>query len=139
MFETEQTLQAIVTLLMFAVLIQFCVDRVKGVVGEKIMGYLKAPVWALAFGVLFAFLFQLDVFTMLGLSPLNAVVARLITGLIISAGATPIHELIERLRQARLNDQLYLAIDEMQLDAENSTLQRRKESKEYAKTDPADQ
>lgn len=139
MFETEQTLQAIVTLLMFAVLIQFCVDRIKDVLGEKIMGFVKAPVWALAFGVLFAFLFQLDVFSMLGLSPLNAVVARLITGLIISAGAAPIHELVERLRQARLNDQLYLAIDEMQLDVENSTLQRRKESSVYAKTDPADQ
>lgn len=97
-----ETTQALFIVLLFAVLIQFCVDRVKELVGEKVMSYIKAPIWALAFGVLFSFLFGLDVFAMLGYTASNTVAAQLVTGLILSAGASPIHELVEKLRQSRL-------------------------------------
>lgn len=108
MLETTQTLALI---LMFAVLIQFCVDRVKEIVGERVMSYVKAPVWALAFGILFAFVFRLDVFAMLGLTASFPIVAFLVTGLILSAGASPIYELVEKLRQSRQRDKFYIDVN----------------------------
>ena len=96
-----ETSQAVVLILTFAILVQFCVDRVKDVVGEKVMGYIKSPVWAVAFGILFAFLFQLDVFSMFGYQSQVTVLAYIMTGLILSAGAVPIHELIQKVRSSR--------------------------------------
>ena len=52
-----ETSKAVAIMLVFAILVQFLVDRVKDIVGEKVMGYVKAPVWAALLGVLFAFLF----------------------------------------------------------------------------------
>lgn len=108
MLEITQTLTLI---LMFAVLIQFCVDRVKEIAGERVMSRIKAPVWALAFGILFAFLFRLDVFAMLGMTASFPIVAFLVTGLILSAGASPIYELIKKLRQSRQHEELYFDMD----------------------------
>ena len=139
MFETAQAVQTLTVLLMFAVLIQFCVDRIKDIVGDTIMMFIKAPVWALGFGILFAFLFQLDVFSMLGLLPILPAVAKLVTGLIISAGSAPIHELVEKIRQARINDTQLLTIGSAMLEDQNTTLDQRKESNVYAKTDSSDQ
>lgn len=96
-----ETSKAVAIMLVFAILVQFLVDRVKGIVGEKVMGYVKAPVWAALLGVLFAFLLRLDVFSMLGYTAQLPVVAYFITGLILSAGASPIHELIEKVRVSR--------------------------------------
>ena len=96
-----ETSQAVAIVLTFAILVQFCVDRVKEIVGEKVMGYVKAPVWAVAFGILFAFLFQLDVFSMFGYAAQFPIVAYIITGLILSAGAAPIHELVQKIRSSR--------------------------------------
>lgn len=93
--------QAVAIVLTFAILVQFCVDRVKEIVGEKVMGYVKAPVWAVAFGILFAFIFRLDVFSMFGYTAQFPIVAYIITGLFLSAGAAPIHELIEKVRKSR--------------------------------------
>ncbi|MEG1971970.1 MAG: hypothetical protein RR315_02330, partial [Oscillospiraceae bacterium] len=90
--------------LMFAMVIQFCVDRAKEIVGEKVMGYVKAPVWALAFGILFAFLFKLDVFAMFGYTAQIPIVAHILTGFILSAGAAPIHELVEKIRNSRTDE-----------------------------------
>ena len=89
-----ETSKAVAIMLVFAILVQFLVDRVKDIVGEKVMGYVKAPVWAALLGVLFAFLFRLDT------AQLPAV-AYIMTGLILSAGAAPIHELIEKVRASR--------------------------------------
>lgn len=38
-----ETSKAVAIILVFAVLVQFLVDRIKAIVGEKIMGYVKAP------------------------------------------------------------------------------------------------
>jgi len=96
-----ETSKAVAIILTFAVLVQFLVDRIKDIVGEKVMGYVKAPVWAALLGVLFAFLFQLDVFAMFGYSAQLPALSYIITGLILSAGASPIHELIEKIRASR--------------------------------------
>ena len=105
-----ETTQALTTLLVFAVLIQFCVDRVKEIFGDKVLSIVKAPVWALCFGLLFALVFRLDLFAMLGLPATIQLVAYLVTGLILSAGSTSIHELIEKLRQSRISDENFLTI-----------------------------
>lgn len=96
-----ETSKAVTIMLVFAILVQFLVDRVKDIVGEKIMGYVKAPVWAALLGVLFAFFFRLDVFAMFGYTAQLPAVAYIMTGLILSAGAAPIHELIEKVRASR--------------------------------------
>ena len=38
-----ETSKAVAIVLVFAVLVQFLVDRIKDIVGEKVMGYVKAP------------------------------------------------------------------------------------------------
>lgn len=95
------TSKAVIIILVFAILVQFCVERIKEIVGDKVMKYVKAPVWALGFGILFALLFRLDVFTMLGYPAQLPVVACIITGLILSAGAAPIHDLIAKIRESK--------------------------------------
>lgn len=96
-----ETSNAVAIILVFAILVQFLVDRIKDIVGEKVLGYVKAPVWAAGLGVLFAFLFQLDVFAMFGYTAQLPAVAYVMTGLILSAGAAPVHELIEKVRASR--------------------------------------
>ena len=96
-----ETSKAVAIMLAFAILVQFLVDRIKDIVGEKVMGYIKAPVWAALVGIVFAFLFQLDVFAMFGYAAQLPFLAYIITGLILSAGAAPIHELIEKVRASR--------------------------------------
>ena len=96
-----ETSKAVAIMLVFAILVQFLVDRVKDIVGEKVMGYVKAPAWAATLGILFAFLFQLDVFAMFGYTAQLPAMAYVMTGLILSAGAAPIHELIEKVRTSR--------------------------------------
>ena len=91
-----ETSKAVAIMLVFAILVQFLVDRVKDIVGEKVMGYVKAPVWAALLGV-----FRLDVFAMFGYTAQLPAVAYIMTGLILSAGAAPIHELIEKVRASR--------------------------------------
>lgn len=118
--------QVFILIVMFAILVQFCVDRIKVILGEKIMSYVKAPVWALGFGVLLALVFRLDIFTLLGLSSAYPIVTIIVTGLIISAGAAPIHELIEKLRQARLNDEQFFLLESAIME----------EGEQDAKTDP---
>lgn len=95
MLETTQTIAIIFVV---ALLIQFCVERVKELVGTKVMQYVKAPVWAMVFGILFALMFQLDVFALLGYTSSIPVVAYILTGLVLSGGAAPIHDLIDKIR-----------------------------------------
>lgn len=94
----------IMVILLFAILIQFCVDRIKGVMGDKIMNVVKPPVWAVAFGILFALMFDLDFFALLGFATSTPMLAKIITGLIMSSGSTGVHELIAAIRSTRLEE-----------------------------------
>lgn len=89
-------------ILVFAILIQFCVDRVKEIVGEKVMGYIKAPLWALIFGIIFALVFKIDLFELMGYPSEMPIVSMVVTGLILSSGSSPVHELIEKVRESRV-------------------------------------
>ncbi|MCD7812152.1 MAG: hypothetical protein LUG91_09960 [Ruminococcus sp.] len=91
----------VVIIVVFAILIQFLVDRVKEIVGEKVMGVVKAPVWAVAFGVLFALMFDIDFFVLIGYNTEFPLISEIITGLILSSSSTSIHELIAKLRDER--------------------------------------
>ena len=89
---------AVTIIVVFAILIQFLVDRIKELVGSKVMNIVKAPVWAVAFGVLFALMFDIDFFALMGYSSQFPIVAKIITGLILSSGSTGVHELVAKLR-----------------------------------------
>lgn len=92
---------ALTIIVIFAILIQFLVDRVKELVGDKVMNIVKAPVWAVAFGVLFALMFNIDFFVLIGYSSQIPIIAKIITGLILSSGSTGVHELVAKLRKSR--------------------------------------
>lgn len=95
--------QAILVIIVCAAIVQFLVDRVKDVMPAKVMQYVTAPVWALVIGIVVALLFGLDIFGALGLAARWPIVSQIMTGLIISAGAVPVHELIAKLRELRGN------------------------------------
>lgn len=95
------TTDAVAIIIVFAILIQFCVDRVKEIAGEKVMRYVKAPVWALAFGIVFALVFKIDLFQLMGYPADIPIVAKVFTGLILSSGSTGVHELIAKIRDSR--------------------------------------
>lgn len=67
---------AVTIIVVFAILIQFLVDRVKELVGDKVMNIVKAPVWAVAFGALFALMFDIDFFALMGYSSQLPIIAR---------------------------------------------------------------
>ena len=96
---------AVTIIVVFAILIQFLVDRIKELVGSKVMNIVKAPVWAVAFGVLFALMFDIDFFALMGYSSQFPIVAKIITGLILSSGSTGVHELVAKLRETRVDGQ----------------------------------
>lgn len=95
------TTQTITIIFLFAIVIQFLVQRTKEILGDKVMLYLKAPLISLFYGVFFAFAFNLDIFKLLGYNTTMPIFTLIITGIILSAGATPIHELIEAIRKTR--------------------------------------
>jgi hypothetical protein len=94
---------AVTIIVVFAILIQFLVDRVKELVGDKVMNIVKAPVWAVAFGALFALMFDIDFFALIGYSSQLPIIAKVITGLILSSGSTGVHELVAKLRESRVD------------------------------------
>lgn len=99
--DISKTVSLIFMLLVFATLIQFLVNRLKAILGVKVMKYLPADVLAAFLGILFALMFGIDVFKYFGLSTRIPYVGCLISGLIISAGAPAIHELITSIREQR--------------------------------------
>lgn len=94
--------QTILVIIVCAAIVQFIVDRIKDIMPAKVMQYVKPPVWALVVGIVVALLFGLDIFSALvGLAARWPIVSQIMTGLMISAGAVPVHELIAKLRELR--------------------------------------
>ena len=85
---------AVTIIVVFAILIQFLVDRVKELVGNKVMNIVNAPVWAVAFGAHFDLMFDIDFFALMGYSSLMPFIAMVITG---------VHELVAKLRESRVD------------------------------------
>ena len=99
--DISKTTSLLLLLIVFAVLIQFIVERLKVVLGNKVMKYLPADVLAALLGVLFAFMFSIDVFKYFDMNETIPYVGNIISGLIISAGAPSIHEFIANIREQR--------------------------------------
>lgn len=99
--EISNTVSAVLLLFIFAVLIQFLVNRLKVILGEKVMKYLPADVLSAILGLAFAVVFKIDVFIYFGLSCDIPIVGYFVSGLIISAGAPAIHELLSSIREQR--------------------------------------
>lgn len=97
----SNTVSLLMLLVTFAVLIQFLVNRIKAILGKEIMAYLPADVLAALLGIMFAFMFNIDVFQYLGLTTSVPAIGYVVSGLIISAGAPAIHELISNIREQR--------------------------------------
>lgn len=123
--------QAIFFMIVFAILIQFLVDRIKEIVGEKAMAIVKPPIWAAVLGVTLSLLFSLDIFAMFGLTALFPYITQVLTGLMLSAGALPLHELFAKLRQSRIDAEALLDISSLVEGDSNSQLKRRSKSKIY--------
>lgn len=99
--DISKTTSLLLLLIVFAVLIQFIVERLKVVLGNKVMKYLPADVLAALLGVLFAFMFSIDVFKYFDMNETIPYVGNIISGLIISAGVPAIHEFIANIREQR--------------------------------------
>lgn len=99
--DISKTTSLLLLLIVFAVLIQFIVERLKVVLGNKVMKYLPADVLAALLGVLFAFMFSIDVFKYFDMNETIPYVGNIISCLIISAGAPAIHEFIANIREQR--------------------------------------
>ena len=97
----EGLTNAVTIIIIFATLTQFCVDRTKEIAGEKVIKIIPAPIWAVAFGVLFALMFNIDFFALIGYETSLPIVSKVVTGLILSSGSTAIHELLAKLRESR--------------------------------------
>lgn len=93
--------EVIMMILVFAIVIQFLVDQIKMLLGQKIMQYIQPIFLAMILGVLFAFMFDIDFFRLLNLQSKIPVFNYLFTGFIISAGSPAIHELLAKLRESR--------------------------------------
>ncbi len=88
-------------LLAMATITQYLVDRIKAVLPAALLRVAGPPVWSLAVAAALAFMFNLDVFRLLGLQTGWNIMAKIFTGLAISAGADPLHNLFARLRELR--------------------------------------
>jgi len=92
---------ALLTIIIFATLVQFLTDIVKGLLPEVVLRVLKPPLIAAVLGVSLAMIFQVDIFAALGFTTPYALAAWIFTGLILSAGSSAVHELIAKLRESR--------------------------------------
>lgn len=99
--ELNEVFKVLSLMIVFSILIQFLVDRIKEILGEKIMQHIPTAMIAAGAGILFAFMFGVDVFEAFGLKSNIPIVDMVISGLILSAGAPAIHELIEKIREQR--------------------------------------
>lgn len=99
--DISKAISLLMLLLTFAILIQFLVNRLKVVLGSTVSKYLPADVLAALLGIVFAFMFNIDIFQYLGLTSSIPVIGFIVSGLVISAGAPAIHELITSIREQR--------------------------------------
>ncbi len=96
-----ENISTLIVIFVFAIVTQFFVDRVKDIAGEKVMKVIPAPIWSLVFGVLFALMFDIDFFAMIGYQSSLPTISKVFTGLIFSSGSSGVHELLAKLRESR--------------------------------------
>ena len=99
------TVTAIISILVFALLVQFITEVIKKWLPEKYKKGVVPLLVAALFGVVIAILFSVDIFALLGFTAgygtVGAIAAQIVTGLILSAGAQAVHELINSLQNPK--------------------------------------
>lgn len=100
-----EVLTSLFTLVVFAVIVEYAVNVLKGIVPAGALKYITPLIQAAVVGILLALAFGINIFTMLGYVSAVPMVGEVVTGLIISAGSVPVHELIAKLRASR--DDIY--------------------------------
>lgn len=91
----------IVMLLAMSCIVQFLVDRIKAIIPQAATKYITPPLLSVCISVLLAFMFELDIFAAMGWFTRYTWLAQLLTGLAISAGADPLHNLFSKIREMR--------------------------------------
>ena len=95
---------AVTIIVVFAILIQFLVPAGGCFRPADGRFRLRKPAsHPLAFGALFALMFDIDFFALMGYSSQLPIIAKVITGLILSSGSTGVHELVAKLRESRVD------------------------------------
>lgn len=102
----------LLSILIMATIVQFLVDVVKNAIPIIQIGPVKlTPLYAIAIGIALAVVFKIDMFAQLGFKTDQVMIAQVFTGLAISAGSGPVHELVSKLRESRSSVQLENMID----------------------------
>jgi chromate transport protein ChrA len=91
----------IVLILIAAMVVQFAVQVIKTWLPAPVLAVLTPQLQAAVLGIVIAVVYQLDIMAALGFQTQYAQAGWLLTGLIISAGSEPLHELIARIRAGR--------------------------------------
>lgn len=93
--------EALFSILVLATMVQFITEIIKGWLPEKVLKYITPPIIAAVLGVLVALVFNIDAFAIAGYNAAVPFVGCILTGVILSAGSSAIHELIAKIRDSR--------------------------------------
>lgn len=96
-----EIITALISILILATVVQFITDIIKGWLPPGVLKYLTPLIISAIIGITIAILFRVDVFAAGGYVTRYPIFAQIFTGIIISAGAPLIHELIAKLRESR--------------------------------------
>lgn len=91
-------------ILAFSLVLWFCIDRVKSLWSSYSWGKYITLALSIALGEVFAFCFSLDFIYAMELYNEITITGKIFTGIILSAGASPIAELIEAIKGVSKKD-----------------------------------
>ena len=94
-------MEVFIVFLFAAIIVEFVVGVLTDKLPAVILKYASANILSLALGVVVAFAFRLDVFSVLGMSTTWAWLAWLLTGILLAGGSKLWHELVSKLRESR--------------------------------------
>jgi hypothetical protein len=94
-------LNGFLALITIATIVRFLVDRLKDILPAATLERVGPPVWSLIISLGLSFAFNLDLFLIFGWQSALPFLPQILTGLAISAGADPLHNLYAKLREGR--------------------------------------
>lgn len=94
-------MQIFIAFIAVAIIIEYAVAVLTDKLPAAVVKYLTANILSLLLGVLIAFAFRLDLFTVIGQTTAWLWLAYLITGILLAGGSKLWHELISKLRESR--------------------------------------
>ena len=101
---------AVVHIIGFSLIIWFAIDRIKGLWSAYAWGKYITLVLSIGLGELFSFAFGLDFIYATNLFSEPSLIGKVFTGIILSAGASPIAELIAALKKAGKENEGFVSV-----------------------------